>query len=67
MCISWCANYMSLRNARCNDKDSIGHCEKYFHMNMCLIWETRWRSWLRHCAKTREVAGSIPDDVIGTF
>ena len=27
----------------------------------------RWRSWLRHCAKSRKVAGSIPDDVIGIF
>ena len=26
---------------------------------------TRWRSWLRHCATSRKVAGSIPDgDVI---
>jgi hypothetical protein len=24
---------------------------------------TRWRSWLRHCAKSRKVAGSIPDGV----
>jgi hypothetical protein len=22
---------------------------------------TRWRSWLRHCATNRNVAGSIPD------
>ena len=28
---------------------------------------TRWRSWLRHCATSRKVAGSIPDDVIGIF
>ena len=28
---------------------------------------TRWRSWLRHCAKSRKVAGSIPDGVIGIF
>ena len=26
---------------------------------------TRWGTWLRHCAKGRKVAGSIPDDVIG--
>ena len=26
---------------------------------------TRWRSWLRHCATSRKVAGSIPDGVIG--
>jgi hypothetical protein len=28
---------------------------------------TRWRSWLRHCATSRNVAGSIPDGVIGIF
>ena len=27
----------------------------------------RWRSWLRHCATSRKVAGSIPDGVIGIF
>jgi hypothetical protein len=25
---------------------------------------TRWRSWLRHCAASREVAGSVPDRII---
>jgi hypothetical protein len=25
---------------------------------------TRWRSWLRHCATNRKVAGSIPDIII---
>jgi hypothetical protein len=30
-------------------------------------WDTRWRSWLRHCATSLEVADSIPDGVIGTF
>jgi len=24
-----------------------------------------WRSWLRHCATSQKVAGSIPDAVIG--
>ena len=28
---------------------------------------TRWRSWLRHCATSWKVAGSIPDGVIGIF
>ena len=28
---------------------------------------TRWRSWLRYCTKSRKVAGSIPDGVIGNF
>jgi hypothetical protein len=26
-----------------------------------------WRSWLRHCATSRKVAGSIPDVVIEIF
>jgi len=26
-----------------------------------------WRSWLRHCATSRKVAGSIPDGVIRIF
>jgi len=30
-------------------------------------WGTRWSSWLRHCAISRKVAGSIPDGVIGFF
>ena len=29
--------------------------------------DTRWRSWLRLCATSRKVAGSIPDGVIGIF
>jgi hypothetical protein len=28
---------------------------------------TQWRSWLRRCATSRKVAGSIPDGVIGIF
>jgi hypothetical protein len=28
---------------------------------------TRCRSWLKHCATSRNVAGSIPDGVIGFF
>ena len=26
--------------------------------------DTRWRSWLRHCATSRKVAGSIPNGII---
>ena len=32
-----------------------------------VMWGVRWRSWLRHCATSRKVAGSIPDGVIGIF
>jgi len=31
------------------------------------LWGTRWRTWLRHCATSRTVAGSIPDGVIWFF
>ena len=30
-------------------------------------WITRWRSWLRHCATSRKIAGSIPDGIIGIY
>ena len=36
-------------------------------MYLCSPYVTRWRSWLRHCATSRKVAGSIPDGVIGIF
>ena len=32
-----------------------------------LMGGTRWPSWLRHCATSRKVAGSIPDEVTGIF
>ena len=28
---------------------------------------TRWRSWMKHCATSRKVTGSIPDGVTGIF
>jgi hypothetical protein len=37
------------------------------------IWEseefacTQWCSWLRHCATSQKVAGSIPEGAIGNF
>jgi hypothetical protein len=30
-----------------------------------VVWGTWWRSWLRHCATNRKVAGSILDGVTG--
>jgi hypothetical protein len=30
-------------------------------------YRARGRRWLRHCATSRKVAGSIPDGVIGIF
>ena len=38
-----------------------------FNLGARWWWGTRWRTWLRHCATNRKVAGSIPDGVIGIF
>jgi hypothetical protein len=32
-----------------------------------MVLLTRWRSWLRHCTKSRKIAGSIPDGVTEIF
>ena len=37
----------------------------YIYIYICLI--TRWRSWMRHCATSQKVAGSIPNGVIVIF
>ena len=34
---------------------------------IALCGDTRWCTWLRHCATSRKVAGSIPDGVTGIF
>ena len=39
----------------------------YFLPTLVYFRGTRWRSWLRHYATNRKVAGSIPDGVIGIF
>jgi hypothetical protein len=31
------------------------------------VMDTRWRSWLRHCATSRKVAGSIPHGATEIF
>ena len=57
-------------------KTTTGHVNKYFILLLLLLffrretyfgWGTRWRSWLRHCAKSRKAAGSIPNGVTGIF
>jgi len=38
--------------------------------NTTVLWgygATMWRSWLRHCATSWKVAGSIPDGANGIF
>jgi len=45
----------------------VSACFPFFYSRTRKSGGTRWRSWLRHCATSRRVAGSIPDDVIGIF
>jgi len=35
-------------------------------LNYCNVYFAQ-RSWLRHCATSRKIAGSIPDGVNGIF
>ena len=51
------------------------HQINYYYFCEVLITEgvrggavgTRWRSWLRHCATSRKVAGSVAEGVTGIF
>ena len=45
-------------------QESTGCC---FEWTASMQWGTQWRSWVRHCATSQKVAGSIPDGVIGIF
>jgi hypothetical protein len=42
------------------------HLSCLFNTIIFIMEDTRWRSWLRRCATSRKVAGSIPD-VIAIF
>ena len=43
------------------------HPSSLFYIPTSFILGTRWHSWLRHCATSRKVAGSIPHGVNGSF
>ena len=43
----------------------INFVNVYFKSFTIKEWRTRGRSWLRHCATIRKVAGSILDGLIG--
>jgi hypothetical protein len=47
----------------------LGHVYNYLRIILFYIleWGTRWRSWLRNCATSLKVAGSIPDGTIEIF
>ena len=61
-------NYTPLFSEGEPDESNRRHPILFFKMHCIFTLEgTRWRSWLRHCATSRKVAGSIPDGVIGIF
>jgi hypothetical protein len=37
-----------------------------YKITVC-AWGMQWRSWLKNCATSRKVVGSIPDGVTGIF
>ena len=41
--------------------------ERIYNSGFLFKGDTRWRHWLRHCAISRKVAGSISDVGIGIF
>ena len=45
----------------------VHHQEQLYKLYIAFGRGTRRRSWLRHCATSRKVAGSIPDCVTGIF
>jgi hypothetical protein len=47
--------------------NSIHFYKYFFYKTPFIIGGTRWVSWLRHCATSRNVASSVPDGVTGTF
>jgi len=49
------------------DTRELEACVLHFRLLSCKLSGTRWRSWLRHCATSRKVAGSISDILIGIF
>jgi len=73
VCLRSMSGYMSLEVVQlCPSGWHIWHTQTHTHTHIYIyiyiyIWGTRWRIWLRHCATSREVAGSIPDGVIGIF
>jgi hypothetical protein len=57
------ASLSDLKHLEASGNDYTEHTE---HLH-CAHGGTRWRRWLRPCATSRKVAGSIPDGVFGIF
>ena len=54
-------------NTLCGQNVELLNVKLAVHIVTTVQWGTRWRSWLRHCATSRKVAGSIRDGVTGIF
>jgi hypothetical protein len=67
--------FLALTDARTHVRTQEGKREKpylitirwFIHRKTRERGNVVWRSWLRHYATNRKVAGSIPDEVIGFF
>jgi len=59
----WLSHFTALHYSDC----AISALSIVYNSPICCIWGTRWYSWLRHCATSRKVAGSIPNGVIEIF
>ena len=64
----------SSKAASCSDGQKIPSSYRIWEFLGCVLtrwarwWRsTRWRCWLRYCATSRKVMGSISDGVIGIF
>ena len=64
------SSHSTLCKARSCQKYSMTLCSAPYIAILtvpCYCEGTRWCSWLRHCATSRKVEGSIPHGVIGIF
>ena len=75
-CYCACANTFQLAcTSACGISIMVGHirhkiCEMLLRTSLTVLLDkvgTQWLSWLRHCATSRRVVGSIPKGVIGIF
>ena len=57
-----CTNFV-LKSGNLNLLEPSGSVQACNGIALPFKGATRWRSWLRHCATRRKVAGSIPDGV----
>jgi len=65
--IKICAKYNNIMKITVSCQKLVYFTNSYFFRLYYTGGGTRWRSWLRHCAISRKIAGSIPDGVIGLF